>query len=128
MKKFIHDYTLPSKADMLLQEAQVKIKWNNYWDANIRINEAREILQKYLSGDNMVEDDDVCPGCVNGTDTDKERIRAEVERLLKDEWCYSRSSEGKYRREAYKEILGFIDSLSEKEKENDALIRKEAGK
>lgn len=31
MKKYSHDYTLPQMADQLLREAQVKIKWDNYY-------------------------------------------------------------------------------------------------
>lgn len=58
MKIYTHDYTLPSQAEMLLAEALVKIRWDNYWDAKLRIEDARSKLEKYLSQDNMVEDDD----------------------------------------------------------------------
>ena len=39
-----------------------------------------------------------------------ERIKAEIERQIKD-YRLSRSAEGKYRYEAYRELLTFIDSL-----------------
>ncbi len=45
--------------------------------------------------------------------TDKEKIRAEIERLLNKEWSLSDSTEAKYRNEAYKELLEFIDSDTE---------------
>lgn len=58
MQIYTHDYTLPSQANMLLAEALVKIRWDNYWDAKLRIEEARSKLDKYLSQDNMVPDND----------------------------------------------------------------------
>lgn len=58
MQIYTHDYTLPSQAEMLLAEALVKIRWDNYWDAKLRIEEARSKLEKYLAQDNMVEDND----------------------------------------------------------------------
>lgn len=42
-----------------------------------------------------------------------EKIRAEIARLHDEEWLWRRSIEAKYRREAYKELLDFIDSLNE---------------
>lgn len=44
--------------------------------------------------------------------TDKEKIKAEIERHMK-EYSPVQSSEGKYRIEAYKELLGFIDDIQE---------------
>lgn len=64
MKQYSHDYTLVQHADNLLQEALVKIRWDNWWDARIRIEDARKKLQQYLSQDNMVPDDDVDGGWV----------------------------------------------------------------
>lgn len=68
MQKYSHDYTLPQKADQLLREAQVKIKWNNYYDAEKKIGEARELLQKYLAQDNMVPDDEAADGWVRSSE------------------------------------------------------------
>lgn len=72
MKQYSHDYTLPQQADQLLREALVKIKWDNYWDAKLRIEDARQTLQQYLSQDNMVEDDDVENGWVRYSDAARE--------------------------------------------------------
>jgi len=43
----------------------------------------------------------------------KEKIRAEIERLLNKEWRLADSTEGKYRCETYRELLEYIDSLPE---------------
>lgn len=64
MQQYSHDYTLPQQADQLLREAQVKIKWNNYYEAEKRIGEARQLLQQYLAQDNMIPDDDISDGWV----------------------------------------------------------------
>lgn len=48
-----------------------------------------------------------------------EKLRAEVERLHNEEWNHRFSCEAKYRCEAYKELLDFIDSLDKPE--NDEL-------
>ncbi len=45
--------------------------------------------------------------------TDREKIKAEVERLLNKVWKWHSSIEGKYRCEVYKELIEFIDSLPE---------------
>lgn len=51
--------------------------------------------------------------------TDKEKIRAKIDRLLNKEWRLTDSTEGKYRHEAYKELLEFIDSLPEEKISDD---------
>ncbi len=51
--------------------------------------------------------------------TDKEKIRAEVERLLNKEWKWHSSTEAKFRCEAYKELLEFINSLDEEQVSDD---------
>lgn len=69
MKQYSHDYTKPSEVESLLYSAQ-RLMANECYDAAIeRINEAREILQKYLAQDNMVEDDDVADGWVKASQT-----------------------------------------------------------
>lgn len=60
MKRKIHDYTKPSEAESLLYSAQRLIANDCISDAEKRIVEAREILQKYLSEDNEIEEDDLC--------------------------------------------------------------------
>lgn len=71
MKQFSHDYTKPSQADSLLYSAQRLMAYECYDAAVERINEARQLLQEYLSVDNMVEDDDVADGWVKAHDVEK---------------------------------------------------------
>ena len=72
MQQYSHDYTLPQQADQLLREAQVKIKWNNYYEAEKRIGEARQLLQQYLAQDNMIPDDDISDGWVRHSEAQNE--------------------------------------------------------
>lgn len=60
MKRKIHDYTKPAKAESLLYIAQSLISNDSIQDAEKRIIEARQILQEYLSQDNEIEEDDIC--------------------------------------------------------------------
>ena len=60
MKRKIHDYTKPAKAESLLYSAQRLISNDSIQDAEKRIIEARQILQEYLSQDNEIEEDDIC--------------------------------------------------------------------
>lgn len=60
MKRKIHDYTKPAEAESLLYSAQRLIANDCINDAEKRIIEAREILQKYLSQDNEIEEEDIC--------------------------------------------------------------------
>ena len=60
MKRKIHDYTKPAEAESLLYSAQMLIANDCINDAEKRIIEAREILQKYLSQDNEIEEEDIC--------------------------------------------------------------------
>lgn len=69
MKQYSHDYTKPKKAEQLLHEVQVEMRWQNHYQAQQKINEARQLLQEYLAQDNMVEDDDVVDGWVKANDT-----------------------------------------------------------
>ena len=59
MKRYVHDYTKPAEAESLLYSAQRLIANDCIQDAEKRITEAREILQKYLSQDNEVLEDDI---------------------------------------------------------------------
>ena len=59
MKRKIHDYTKPAKAESVLYNAQRLISNDCIYDAEQCIIEAREILQQYLSQDNEIEDDDI---------------------------------------------------------------------
>lgn len=68
MQQYSHDYTLVSEAEELLYSA-TRLMANECYDAALkRINEARHVLQKYLSQDNMVPDDDVENGWVHYND------------------------------------------------------------
>lgn len=58
MKTYSHNYLKPSEAESLLYSAQRLIANDCFDAAAERINEARQLLQKYLSEDNMDEDDD----------------------------------------------------------------------
>lgn len=58
MKTYSHNYLKPSEAESLLYRAQRLIANDCFDAAAERINEARQLLQKYLSEDNMDEDDD----------------------------------------------------------------------
>lgn len=60
MKRKIHDYTKPAKAESLLYSAQRLIANDCIYDAEQRIIQAREILQEYLSSDNEIEEEDIC--------------------------------------------------------------------
>lgn len=60
MKRKIHDYTKPAKAESLLYSAQRHIANDCIYDAEKCIIEARQILQEYLSQDNEIWEDDIC--------------------------------------------------------------------
>lgn len=68
MQKYTHDYTMPSEIDDLLFRAQRLMANECYQAATERINEARQILQLYLSNDNMIPDDDTEDGWVHYRD------------------------------------------------------------
>ena len=68
MKTYTHDYTLPSQVDSQLYFAQQQLQQGNIQTALAAIGCARELLNSYLSQDNMVEDDDVYPGWIKATD------------------------------------------------------------
>ena len=71
MKTYSHNYNKPSEVDTLLYSASRLIANECYDAAAERINEARELIQQYLSEDNMVEDDDVADGWVKMSDIEK---------------------------------------------------------
>lgn len=71
MKTYSHDYTKPSKVENLLYRVTRLMATESYYTADILIHEARELLQRYLAEDNMVEDDDVADGWVKMSDIEK---------------------------------------------------------
>lgn len=71
MKQYSHNYTKPSQAESLLYSATRLMANECYDEAVERINEARQLLQEYLSVDNMVEDDDVADGWVKAHDVEE---------------------------------------------------------
>lgn len=64
MKQYSLDYTKVSEAESLLYRATRLMANECYYAAHERINGARQLLQEFLSKDNMVEDDDVADGWV----------------------------------------------------------------
>lgn len=68
MQKYSHDYTLVQDAMDSLYSATRLHANECYNEALGRINEARTILQQYLSQDNMVPDDDTADGWVRASD------------------------------------------------------------
>ena len=74
MKKYIIDYTKLSQVDDLLYRAQRLFANGCYNEVLMRINEAREILQRYLAGDNNIIDRESV-GFILGTDSfDEEQL------------------------------------------------------
>lgn len=68
MQKYTHDYTLPAEAESLLRKAEEQLRLYNQQHATALIGQARQVLQKYLSQDNMIPDNDVEPGWVKASD------------------------------------------------------------
>lgn len=58
MQIYTHDYTLASEAESQLYTAQHLLRQGDTQTALEAINCARELLGRYLSQDNMVEDND----------------------------------------------------------------------
>lgn len=58
MKIYTHDYTLPSQAELQLYFAQQRLLQDDIQNALAAIGCARELLDRYLAQDNMVEDGD----------------------------------------------------------------------
>lgn len=75
MKQYSHDYTLVQEAMDSLYSATRLHANGCYHDALGRINEARTILTRYLSQDNMVPDDDVSDGWVRASEAEAEMGR-----------------------------------------------------
>lgn len=72
MKKYSHDYSKVAEAESMLCRVQRLMANESYNAALERVNEAREILLTYLSGDNMVEDSDVYDGWCKSYEVDQE--------------------------------------------------------
>lgn len=68
MKTYSHDYTKVSDADGLLYLALRNLAGERYDLAQDYIEKARGLLLKYLSQDNMVEDDDCYPAWIKLSD------------------------------------------------------------
>ncbi len=72
MKKYSHDYTKAAEVQSLLYRV-TRLMANECYDAALeRVNEARELLQTYLNGDNMVEDSDVYDGWCKSYEVEQE--------------------------------------------------------
>lgn len=72
MKIYAHNYSLPAAAEVKLYEAY---KLSQEPDVQKLIAEARDMLSKYLSSDNLVEDED-CEGVIKRSEAE-----AEIEKL-----------------------------------------------
>lgn len=72
MKQYSHDYTKVSEAESHLYAAQQLNAHDDPIEAWKHIEDARRLLQEYLSQDNMVEDDDVENGWVHYNDAIRE--------------------------------------------------------
>ena len=72
MQIYTHDYTLASEAESQLYTAQSLLRQDDTQKAMEAINCARDLLDRYLSQDNMVPDIDV-EGWVKLTDIPKWR-------------------------------------------------------
>lgn len=58
MQRYSHDYTKVSEAESLIYRAQRLMILECYDAARARIIEARQLLQEYLSSDNIIEDEE----------------------------------------------------------------------
>lgn len=71
MKHYSHDYTKVSQAESMLHRVSRLLANKCYDEAAENVNEARYLLQEYLSQDNMVEDNDAAVGWVKYQDAKK---------------------------------------------------------
>ncbi len=69
MKQYSHDYTKIAEVESHLYAAQQLNAHDDTIEAWKHIEDARRLLQEYLSADNMVEDNDVADGLVKANDT-----------------------------------------------------------
>ena len=69
MKTYSIEYTKISEAESTLYSA-TRLMANDCYDAALeRIDEARKLLQEFLSQDNLVEDDDLADGLIKQSET-----------------------------------------------------------
>lgn len=68
MKTYSHDYTIPALVNHNIHLALFELHSDNFNLAEELLMQARNLLDQYLSQDNMVEDDDVADGYVKMTD------------------------------------------------------------
>lgn len=68
MKTYSHDYTLPAKASGMIYRAYHAIKGERPHEAEKLLLEARQMLDLYLSKDNMLPDYDCADGWVRQSD------------------------------------------------------------
>lgn len=69
MKTYSIDYTKISEAENSLYSA-IRLMANDCYDAaQERIEEARKLLQEFLSQDNLVKDDDLADGLIKQSET-----------------------------------------------------------
>lgn len=68
MKTYIHDYTIPAQVNQNIYLALFELHSDNFDLVEVLLMQARNLLDQYLSQDNMVEDDDVADGYIKMTD------------------------------------------------------------
>ena len=73
MKKYTHDYTLPGQALETLTRTSELLRKDGLTTASGYVDGARNILDEYLSQDNMVEDDDCWPGWIDERDLEQSK-------------------------------------------------------
>lgn len=71
MKTYSHDYTIPAQVNQNIYLALFELSSDNTSLAEVLLQQARNMLNQYLSQNNMVEDDDVADGWVKMSDIDK---------------------------------------------------------
>ena len=64
MKTYSHDYTIPAQVNQNIHLALFELHSDNFDQVEVLLMQARNLLDQYLSQDNMVEDDDVADGWV----------------------------------------------------------------
>lgn len=68
MKTYSQDYTIPAQVNHNLHLALFELANDDPRLAEVLITQARNLLDQYLSQDNMIEDDDVADGWVKMSD------------------------------------------------------------
>jgi len=96
MKTYSFDYTKVYKAEVSLCAAQEALRKEDEELAKKSVNAARELLQQFLNGDNLVRDNDVEDGFVKSRDCFDDEQVVFIRDLFGDQlskWPYSTIAE-----------------------------------